>query len=322
MFVNCILFSLNAFVSLRLVQDEIPPSALNQEEKALFRFFHARCGLTPLQFQEILNHGEFIEFPAGAPIPACGCYLYLVLAGVVECRAQNKPNQPEYSFIKRSGQFFDIKLFNLFSLPIGFDTATFRAQTIAPTKCFRWNIHGLVAMREAHSPSIKEYWEYMVLRAMTAAAIQTHLKKDETLYDSLLIPEHSSWLEGAPSRDFWKEDVLPTGTWGHICRQWQIIRGSLFQIIPPRGVRQRPGMPEGVNPKQAYIEMVCKMMDAEKDAPAHGSLFRFNSTMSSAPPVPTEQPRALTTTTPPVPEEGDIEAPPSNLFHLVGPDGV
>jgi hypothetical protein len=68
-------------------------------------------------------------------------------------------------------------------------------------------------------------------------------------------------LEGAPSRDFFVKEN-PMGNWEHLQRQMAITRGSLLTVIPPHGVRHRPGIP-GPNPKQAQLEMVCNAMAAD-----------------------------------------------------------
>lgn len=270
MFVNAILFALNAFICIRLIKDERPCNiqSLTEEEMALYRFFHSRCGVTLLQFQEIRKHGQFLELPAHTNVPECKRVLYLVLEGKVVCEAKFPGNTCGKTFLKRSGQFFDIKLFNLFTIPVGFDATEFQAKTETTTKLFGWNINGLIAMREATSPSLKQFWEYMVLRAMTAVAVESYLKSTDTLYDSLLIPEHHGWLEGAPSRDFWKRDE-PVGNWDHVKQQLNILRGSLWHVIPPRGVRHQPGIVQPHNPKQAYIELVLKAAAADQEA------FRF-----------------------------------------------
>lgn len=280
MFVNMILFTLNLYICIRLIRDERPfyTKSLNEEEMALFRFFQSRCGLTGLHFQDILANGSFLELPPQTSVPDCASTLYLVLEGKVTCKAKFRGNIFGETFVKRSGEFFDIKLFNLFTLPVGFDNVEFQAKTLTPTKFFCWNVYGIVAMREAKSPSLKEYWEYIVLRSLTGAAIRHHLKGRSTMYDSLLIPEHESWLEGSPSRDFWKQETT-TGDWRHCQRQWRMIRSSLMNMIPPRGVRQRPGIPEGRNPKQAYMELVCKAAYAEPKKDGVDT-FRFLKNMA------------------------------------------
>jgi hypothetical protein len=117
-------------------------------------------------------------------------------------------------------------------------------------------------MRNANSPSLNEYWQYIILTSLTGSAIRHHLKKNDTLYDSLMIPEHKSWLDGAPSRDFWKQPAA-YGSWHHWQEQFEVIK-SAFGLIPPRGVRQHPCIPDGINPKQAYIELLCKTAEQEE----------------------------------------------------------
>ncbi|KAG7354067.1 NAD dependent epimerase/dehydratase family protein [Nitzschia inconspicua] len=261
MFVNMALFCLNFTIVLRLIRDEQPHGKLTPDEEALFRFFQSRSGMTPLQFQYVLQNGEFVEFPPNTVVPKCASTLYLVIEGKVICKTTG--NCSNHTFFKRSGEFFDIKLFNLFSLPVGFDNSDIHAKTLTATKCFRWNVYGLVAMREAKSPSLIEYWEYLILTSLTGAAIRHHLKRDDTLYDSLMIPERKEWLEGARSRDFLMETTTEAGTWGHWKEQFATIRSSLMHVIPPRGVRQHPALPHGINPKQAYLELLCKAAERE-----------------------------------------------------------
>jgi len=273
MFVNMILFLLHAFICARLLDDERPRARFNDRERALFRFFQSRCGLTPLQFQQILRNGQFVELPAHTPVPDCHCTLYLVCEGKVHCRAKFHGDIFGKSFVTRSGQFFDIKLFNLFSIPIGFDNIEFHAKTATATKLFAWKVDGLIAMRELQSPSLKLYWEYMVLRAVTAIAVRHHLKETDTLNDSLLIPESKDWLEGAPSRDFTKPEVA-VGNWEHVRRQLGMIRASLLQIVPPHGIRHRVGTREP-NPKQAVLENECRAAAA---AASSSGQFHFLET--------------------------------------------
>ncbi|KAL3906319.1 MAG: hypothetical protein SGARI_004057 [Bacillariaceae sp.] len=262
MFVNMVLFLLNLYIVQRLVRDEGSQGKLSFEEEALFRFFQARSGMNPLQFKEVLKNGEFVDLPADTAVPKCGTTLYLVLEGLVSCRGKFDGDKVGHAFTKRSGEFFDVKLFNLFSMPIGFDNIEFNARTMTPVKCFAWNYTGIIAMRDAKSPSLNEYWQYIVLMSLKSSAVMHHLKKNDTLYDSLMIPEHKSWLEGAPSRDFWKQPA-EYGNWNHWKQQFEVIKKA-FGLIPPRGVRQHPCIPDGMNPKQAYIELLCRTAEMEE----------------------------------------------------------
>eukprot|EP00557_Chaetoceros_sp_GSL56_P002960 CAMPEP_0176487404 /NCGR_PEP_ID=MMETSP0200_2-20121128/6110_1 /TAXON_ID=947934 /ORGANISM="Chaetoceros sp., Strain GSL56" /LENGTH=157 /DNA_ID=CAMNT_0017884223 /DNA_START=725 /DNA_END=1195 /DNA_ORIENTATION=- len=123
------------------------------------------------------------------------------------------------------------------------------------TKLFGWDICSLVEMRDLKSPSLLKFWEFTIIRSLSAVAIRHHLKKNDTLYDSMLIPEDESWLWGARSRDF-APRVPSKSIWQKIKGQFVIFANSM-QLLPPRGIRHRPGIIE-VNPKQVALEMKCK----------------------------------------------------------------
>lgn len=232
MLINAVLFLLNAFICVRLVRDEMSGSFQDSKEENLFNFFQARCGMTRIEFDEIYKNGRFLKLDKGSVVPKCRENLYLVLEGKVHCHCKfgGIPTDP---FVKRSGEFFDIRLFNIFTFPIGFDNTDFEAHTQMPTELFQWDSEGLMAMRE--SPMVTPFWEFIVLRSLAGVAVRHHLKKTDTLYDSLLVPEDAGWLDGALSRDF-----LPRVEARNSVRRQLHMVASSFQVIPRHGVRHRP----------------------------------------------------------------------------------
>jgi hypothetical protein len=258
MLINMVLFCLNASICVRLVRDELPGKFQNEEEERLFNFFQARCGVTRVEFQVMLKNGSFVKLNEGEAVPRCRETLYLVLEGMVhcQCRFGHVPTEP---FVKRSGEFFDIRLFNLFTFPIGFDNTHFEARTLMSTKLFQWDLDGLKRMRENHM--ITPFWEFTVLRSLSAAGVKRHLKKTDTLYDSLSIPEDAEWLDGAPSRDF-----LPRlQARNTVRRQLKMIASSL-QIFPPHGVRHRPTILE---PNPIPVEEVSRSDQSATSSTSH-----------------------------------------------------
>eukprot|EP00192_Tetraselmis_astigmatica_P018809 CAMPEP_0117658824 /NCGR_PEP_ID=MMETSP0804-20121206/6077_1 /TAXON_ID=1074897 /ORGANISM="Tetraselmis astigmatica, Strain CCMP880" /LENGTH=232 /DNA_ID=CAMNT_0005465385 /DNA_START=306 /DNA_END=1005 /DNA_ORIENTATION=+ len=160
------------------------------------------------------------------------------------------------AFVKRSGQFFDVRLMNLFTLPIGFDNEDFLAEAEVPSKLFYWEASSLVAMTSSTSPLLREYWELMVVRCLAAEAVKHHLKKTETLYDSLYKQEAPEWLHGARSRDFThrstfrpEQKLQPMVV--HMAR-W--FWGAL-SILPPKGVRHRASIPANVRVKADMVDI-------------------------------------------------------------------
>jgi hypothetical protein len=253
MFINMILFCLNVYICIRLIRDEMGRRLGSDEERALYNFFQARCGTTHVEFQEIYKNGKFLLLKKDEKVPKCRCRLYLVCEGLVECSCEFNGEQTA-PFMKHSGEFFDIRMFNLFTFPIGFDNTAFQAVTKTDSRLFYWDIEGLNSMRQV--PMLNKYWEFTVLRSLAAAGVRHHLKKTDTLYDSLLVPEEGAWLGGAKSRDFFPHQRQPT-----ILRQLSRLASS-FQIIPPHGVRHYPRILEP-NPMISRMESMCKECVAE-----------------------------------------------------------
>jgi hypothetical protein len=253
---NFILFVLNACISYRLIMDEVPikNDRTGEEEQALFSYFQSRCNMTPLHFRELYKRGKIIELEANQKVPNCHRTLYLLIEGRVKCNSIINGNRCE-DFVKRSGEFFDIRMYNIFTLPIGFDNEDFQATAMMKSKLFGWDICSLVEMRDLKSPSLLKFWEFTIIRSLSTVAIRHHLKKNDTLYDSMLIPEDESWLWGARSRDF-EPRVHPKPIWQRIKAQFVMFANSM-QILPPRGIRHRPGIID-INPKQVELEMECK----------------------------------------------------------------
>jgi hypothetical protein len=258
MLINAALLLLNAYICVRLVRDELSGSFQDSKEKKLFNFFQARCGVTRIEFQEIYKNGRFLKLDQGSVVPKCRENLYLVLEGKVHCHCKFG-GIPTYPFIKRSGEFFDIRLFNLFTFPIGFDNSHFEAHTLMPTKLYQWDLEGLKRMRENHM--ITPFWEFTVLRSLSAAGVKRHLQKTDTLYDSLCIPEDDDWLEGAPSRDF-----LPRLEARNSIRRQLLMMAGSMQVFPPHGVRHRPTILE---PNPISAEDVSRSDQSETSITSH-----------------------------------------------------
>jgi hypothetical protein len=282
------LFIINFVVVTRFICDEITWRKLNEQERALYQFFHCRCGVNRLQFDEILKQGQFLELDSDQEVPHVESTLYLVLEGVVECQTRfGGPEDGYDTFLKRSGQFFDIRLFNLFTLPVGFDANEFRAKTMTKTKFFGWTVKGLIAMRESYSPALLQFWEYMVLRTLADAAVRHHLRDTDAVYDAWLVPEDPDWLEGAQSRDF-QRPAPPDHGWPVACRQFSKIFGSFVQVFPPKGIRhETPCMVLRRNPVQDCIEVMAKakqeVVDKISDAASSNKDYQFLSQRLSNP---------------------------------------
>lgn len=241
-------WNLVAWVSLL---DDIRPrrKLLSPNDQALYYFFQRRCGLTRVEFDEIRSYGEYLEIGSNKEVPNTDSTLYLILEGLVECETieRHNPRTVAAMFPKRSGQFFDLKLFNIFSLPVGFDSLRFRATTSTKTKLFGWNVKALAAMRDSKSPALKPFWDFMILRSLARDSVRHHLQATDSSDNVWPLPENPEWYDGLPSCDFQK----PAG-------RSSCVRPSWFHILPPRGIRSRsPSMILEQQRQQQCIEIVA-----------------------------------------------------------------
>jgi hypothetical protein len=156
--------------------------------------------MTPLHFCELYKRGKIIELEANQKVPNCHRTLYLLIEGRVKCKCIINGNRCE-DFVNLSGEFFDIGMYNIFTLPIGFNNEDFQEITMMKSELFGWDICSLAEMRDLKSPSLLKFWEFTIICSLSAVAIWHHLKKNDTLYDSMLITEDESWLWGAHSQD-------------------------------------------------------------------------------------------------------------------------
>lgn len=238
----------NAGACFCLLDDLRPRKKLPLLDQTLYNFFRRRCGVTRVEFDEIRRQGHFLELGADEQVPNTDSTLYLVLEGLVECETKGRhPRRVATMFPKRSGQFFDLKHLNIFSLPVGFDSLHFKATTATKTKLFAWPMNSLIAMRDSQSPCLRPFWEFMVLRSLARDSIRHHLQEaDET--GSWPLPESPEWWDGGPSYDFEEPGTID-----------KYARPSKFHLLPPQGIRnpapcihlQRQG-------QQNCIEIVAK----------------------------------------------------------------
>jgi hypothetical protein len=178
----------------------------------------------------------------------------------------------------------------------------FIAKTMTPEKCFCWNYQGLIAMRDAtKSPFLNAYWKCVILMSLKSTTVLHHLKKNDTLYDSLMIPVHKSWLDGAPSRGVWKQPADYVN-WQHSKEQFEVMK-SAFGLVPPRLMATPVSTRDGINPKQAYIELLCRTAEQEEMMTNDSQITSF---------IASKRQSAIASTQ--AMQESD--GPPSNIFQL------
>jgi hypothetical protein len=162
--------------------------------------------------------------------------------GVVTCGARYNGAWTR-DISKRSGEFFDYRLFNVFRVPVGFANESFEAQTVTPVLLFSWDIVDLTAMSHCSSPNLGAYWSLIVLQSMSHAAQRHHngwrAADTRDVFDQ---PEGSEWVDGARSRNFVAPPPPPPPKLS--LRQWFRHRVARLRaniaVLPRHGMRHRP----------------------------------------------------------------------------------
>jgi hypothetical protein len=195
-------------------------------------------------------------------------YSFALVFYQVSCKSCFNGNWTK-PFRKRSGEFFDLRLFNLFTLPIGFDNSRFAATSDTRARLFYWEADNLRKMANDASPQLIQFWEFVVVRTLSSEAVKHHLSKSETLYDSLFQPEDPEWLDGGRSHDF--SFQAPAERRPRVERVLRWVWGAL-QVAPPRGVRHQPGLLiENPNSKNVNVSSHGGDEGATRDhGPQHG----------------------------------------------------
>ena len=234
--INSIILLAHAANVTMLIADDCSRRPREPEDRSLLNFFTNRCGLTTAEFKDFRKHGRWLSVKAGQPIPGCDRHLYLVVEGVADCNVDMGSH--EVRLTKRSGQFFDLKLFNAFCLPLAaFDSRSFQAVAVTDCKLFAWEVSGLKAM--AKSPVLVRFWEFTGLRALASETSVRHLPEQQPLHDCRFMLEDVSWMEGALSRDFTDMGAEPRGFCARVAgvARWMV---RSLSVLPPRGIRHQP----------------------------------------------------------------------------------
>ena len=260
--INSIIFLAHAANVTLLIADDCSSRPRDPEDRPLLNFFSNRCGLTAAEFKDFRKHGRWVSVREGQPIPECDRHLYLVVEGVVDCKIVDMGSH-KYSITKRSGQFFDFKLFNIFCLPLDpFDNLSFQAVAVTDCKLFAWDVPGLKEM--AKSPVLVRFWEFTGLRALASETSVRHLSEEQPLHDCRCVLEDVSWMEGALSRDFADMGVEPRGFCARVAGVLRWVARSVA-VLPPRGIRHRPRLTAPNRVSEALVTSACPPLPQGKD---------------------------------------------------------
>ncbi|KAI9010549.1 hypothetical protein DFJ74DRAFT_684864 [Hyaloraphidium curvatum] len=174
-----IALALQLWALVRLFLDEWPmkPFAAPNDE-ALYRFFNLRTGISRVDFVDILGRGEWVHvYERDKQLPTEG-YLYILVDGAVECtitdwrrRPTDERREETSRFVLGSGDMFDLKLVNVFSIPVGFYSEGFEARSASEeTLLFAWPVDVLADFATKYPPVVGSAWRNLIAFSLADVA--------------------------------------------------------------------------------------------------------------------------------------------------------
>lgn len=145
----------------RLVRDEvyhIYAKLKTEDDKALFRMFNRTAGMHLLEFIQVRELGEWRRYKRGEVLTTHDQSLsraFLVVEGVVEASLTKLGDtKPFKKLLFLSGHVFNLYVFNIFGVRIGFMDGTM--YTVAQTDClvFTWSLNSLDVLANMRPPAV------------------------------------------------------------------------------------------------------------------------------------------------------------------------
>lgn len=221
-----------------------------EDDKALFRMFNRTAGMHLLEFIQVRELGEWRRYKPGEVLTTHGQSLtraFLVVEGVVEASLTKiGSTEPFKKLVYLSGHVFNLYIFNIFGVRIGFMDDTMH--TVAQTDClvFSWSLESLDVLANKRPPAVaialRNFLLYEVCRNFNE--LEGHLVRDSEGQ----VEDTDALLDGrGRARDFrpWQAAEVESMKEAnkHILKRafmWFVQR---FGPIPPRGIQHLVTVP-------------------------------------------------------------------------------
>eukprot|EP00055_Hartaetosiga_balthica_P003989 m.9720 g.9720 ORF g.9720 m.9720 type:complete len:351 (+) comp3529_c0_seq1:152-1204(+) len=232
----CLTLPFHAYAVFRCLQDEMKIT-FDEDTEKVWRFFYRRSGMGRLELRRVIKNASWVTVKKGETIIDGNRnlqYFFLIVEGVIEfsSKYQGITSTPRQL---RSGDFFDMKLGNLFGVNLGFNHDVFHACASTDCTLLMWSFDDMNAMATQEAPAISSYWRSMILFSVSHELNRLH--EGMTLVgaeDTQNIAEDPSWMQGGISRDFTRpiqaeEQLKAPGILPFLWRS--------FGPFPPKGLR-------------------------------------------------------------------------------------
>jgi hypothetical protein len=237
---SCLNLIVHGSAIFRLLYDERPIKFKDEDEKQMRAFFARRGGMGKMEVKEVLKKGRFRRVKKGETILdklQSVDHLGLLIEGKAHLVSKSKDG-----FVKTapvySGMTFDIGLFNVFGVYIGFEKSGTMFEVVADSDClvFEWTLYALDDLASRCGPSVSNYFRNFVLFQVAAEwEFRTNAEiRGLTAHTSRGEREPMGFLDGNRSIDFTEP-----------LQDWEVRKPSFKGILLWLWRSLEPFMPPG-----------------------------------------------------------------------------
>jgi len=245
-------FVLHLWAFVVLVLDEQSMKRFDEVDcESLFQFFKRRSGIGRRDFLEILNKGKWTHIPRAGTVIPTDLDFHLIVEGYVNCEIEGwRRRDDDYLQYKSepfkvklgSGEVFDLRLANVFDVPIGFFNTSFEATTVSnDVLLFSWSIDALNQFTRA-PPVVTQAWRNLIAFSVADIAHRPWLTA----------VEHHDHMRGQRHTDFAipPAELEPKSTW------YDFFAWVLRSMNPrmPRGLRHAAIPVLSIHSSQALLK--------------------------------------------------------------------
>jgi hypothetical protein len=257
----------------RLLYDERPIKFKTKDELQMANFLLRRGGMQPLEAKEVIRKGRFNRIRKGEHIlDRWDCIDRAILLIDGKAHYNKASSQGERSSANiYSGMIFDIGLFNVFGVYIGFEKEGVNFEVVADTDClvFEWNVFQLDDLACRCGPAVSSFCRNFILYQVASEwEFRVHAEPHgKTPRASRGDREFPDIFQGGRSRDFTEPledwEVRKTTIKGFF--KWLWVSLAPFM---PLGTRHTALPVSGINAKTRILKIEDVQKRVMENAPS------------------------------------------------------
>jgi len=225
-----IAFVLHFWATSVLIMDERSRGRFEDDHvESLYQFFLNRTGVARRDFVRILNNGRWTRIVHKGTRIDTDKELYLIVEGYVDCEIDGwRRREDDRQFTERerkskgssfrirlgSGEIFDLRLANVFDVPVGFFNTSFGARTASDNVLlFSWSLDALEEFSHRSPPVIVQTWRNLIAFAVADIAHRPLMSEEERMKHMIKDSKHADFRIPVTQPPSKKKRAVDTMKW-------------------------------------------------------------------------------------------------------------